>query len=43
MECWSVDKKGINPSPITPALHYSNIPKLVVIERSLDGVSSFGL
>jgi hypothetical protein len=39
LERWSIGvliKKDINPSPITPTLHYSNTPKLVVIERTID-------
>jgi hypothetical protein len=43
MEYWSVDKEAINPYTITPTLQYSNTPKLIGIETSHDGLSSFGL
>jgi hypothetical protein len=39
---WSVDKKDVQPSPITPTLHYSNTPKIVVIEKSIDGLHDLG-
>jgi hypothetical protein len=29
MEYWSVEKKDINPLPITPILQYSNAPTLI--------------
>jgi len=43
MEYWSVGKKDINPLAITPTLQYSNTPKPMEIERSDDGLHSFGL
>jgi len=41
MEYWSVEKKDVNPLPITPALQYSNTSKLFEIESSYDGLPSF--
>jgi hypothetical protein len=41
MEYWSVEKKVVNPLPITPTLHCSNTPKLMEIESSYDGLPSF--
>jgi len=42
LEYWSVVKKNINPLVITPTLQYSNTPKLIEIDRSHDGIPSFG-
>jgi hypothetical protein len=42
MEYWSVEKKDIKPFFITPALHYSNTPKLFEIESSHGGSSFLG-
>jgi hypothetical protein len=41
MEYWSVDKKDIDPSPISPALHYSSTPEIVAVARSLDVLPYF--
>ena len=41
MEYWSVEKKDINSSVITPILQYSNTPKLIEIESYQDGLPSF--
>jgi hypothetical protein len=43
MECWSVEKKDINPLAITQTLQYSNTPKLIEIESFHDRLPSFGL
>jgi hypothetical protein len=43
LEYWSVDKKDINSTPISPTLQYSNTSKLFVIGWPLDGLLSFGL
>jgi len=43
MEYWSVEKRGINSFVVTPALQYSNNPKLIKIESYRDGLPSFGL
>jgi len=43
MEYWSVEKKDVNPFVITPTLQYSNIPELMKIKSSHDGLPSFGL
>ena len=43
MEYWSVEKKHINSSVITPILQYSNAPILIEIESYHNGLLSFGL
>jgi hypothetical protein len=43
MAYWRVDKKAIDPLAVTPAHQYANIPKLIEIETSHDGLPPFGL
>jgi hypothetical protein len=43
LECWSVEKKDINPLVIAPILQHSNTPKLIEIESCHDELPSFGL